>query len=76
MQEHLVARCGPYRMMFSSDNLEGILPLPEGVHLRRCGRRASRTALDLRAYLGTPAADRGVRLGWHSSDGNRALDLL
>jgi len=76
MQEHLVARCGPYRMMFTSDNLEGIVPLPEGVRLRRSGRRAPRTALDLRAYLGTQAADRGVRLGWHSSDGDRVLDLV
>ena len=76
MQEHLVARCGPYRMMFSSDNLEGIVPLPEGVRLQRSGRRAPRAALDLRAYLGTPAVDGGVRLGWHSSYGDRALDLL
>lgn len=76
MQEHLVVRCGPYRMMFSSDNLEGIVPLPDGARLARSGRRAPRAALDLRAYLGTPATDRGVRLGWHSSDGDRTLDLL
>ena len=76
MQEHLVARCGPYRMMFPSDNLEGIVPLPEGARLQPGGRRSPGVLLDLRAYLGAPAADRAVRLGWHSSDGQRVLDLV
>lgn len=77
MIEHLVARCGVYRMLFPSENVGDIRPLPEFVHLSPVKiRRTVPVVLDLRVYLGVPARDCGVRMGWHSTDGARRVDLV
>jgi hypothetical protein len=83
MREHVCARCGDYLLLFPTENIELIEPVPSDLRFGYwCFRpRPSRgePVLDVRCLLGVPAPaspESGVFLRWRSTTDRRALCLL
>jgi hypothetical protein len=83
MREHVCVRCGEFLLLFPSENIGFIDPVPssarfcEWTHRERGGR--VEPVMDLRRLLGvrSPAPpERGVTLRWRSTDGARRLTVL
>jgi hypothetical protein len=83
MREHVCARCGDSVLLFPSENIVAITPVPDETRfcewLHRPRAADTEAVLDLRRLLGVRdplPAENGVTLKWRSTDGARALTLL
>jgi len=82
MREHVCARCGESLLLFPSENIERIAPVPSETRFCAWARRGSGAharVLDLRLLLDVNApapAEGGVTLEWRSTDGARRHTLL
>jgi hypothetical protein len=83
MREHVGARCGDFLLLFPSENIVLIEPVPSPTRFSewrlRDRARSAEPVLDLRRLLRVPAPappERGVTLTWRSTDGARQLRLL
>jgi hypothetical protein len=83
MREHVCARCGDFLLLFPTENIVFIEPVPSQVRfcewMRRRPASAAEPVLDLRRLLGVRAPtppENGVTLSWRSTDGARQLSLL
>lgn len=82
MREHVCARSGETILLFPSENIVFIEPVPSQTRFCAWIARDDRNAepvLDLRLLLGVPAprpAEGGVTLRWRSTEGARQLTLL
>jgi hypothetical protein len=82
MREHVCARCGESVILFPSENIERIAPVPSETRFCAWTRRGGgphERVLDLRLLLDVKApapAEAGVTLEWRSTDGARRHVLL
>jgi hypothetical protein len=82
MREHVCARCGDFLLLFPSENIVLIEPVPSQTRFgewRHRGRTRAEPVLDLRRLLGVPTPappESCVTLRWRSTDGARQLALL
>jgi hypothetical protein len=83
MREHVCARCGDWLLLFPTENIVLIEPVPSHMWFCAWTRRDRASAvppvLDLRRLLGVRAAappEDGVTLQWRSTDGERRVTVL
>jgi hypothetical protein len=83
MREHVCVRCGESLLLFPSENIVFIDPVPSQTRfcawVHRDRASGAMPVLDLRRLLGVRAPtppEEGVILKWRSTDGARELTLL
>jgi hypothetical protein len=80
MSEHVSIRCGPFRILFPTENIGFIEASPVPFHrpARRRDVDQAHLMVDLRVLSGEAeaASTHGVMLQWRSTDGARAMQLI